>query len=129
MSGAPWGTAPCFFLCGFGNQPHRKAVSPRVVPSVFVIPGLLLAERAQGGVFVHPPILVHLGRKFIISPADLPCLGQAGRKRKHNTTSSACTLLGLGACLCCWELAPLQLLQGPTELDVTLVRIISCGSL
>lgn len=30
--------------------------------------------------------------------------------RGNNTAPSACTLLGLGASLCCWGLAPLQLL-------------------
>lgn len=50
----------------FGNQQHRKAVSPRVVPAMSVIPGLLLTkEGAQGRVFVHPLLLVHLGPIFI----------------------------------------------------------------
>lgn len=35
---------PSFFFSSFGNQQHRKAVSHRVVPSMFVIPGLLLTR-------------------------------------------------------------------------------------
>lgn len=38
----------------------------QVVPSMFVIPGLLLTkEGAQGWVFVHPFLLIHLGPLFI----------------------------------------------------------------
>ena len=60
-----WSIAPCFLL-GFGDQQHRKAVSPGVVPSMSVIPGLLLAgEGAQGRVSVHPLLSVPLGPLFI----------------------------------------------------------------
>lgn len=101
-----------------------------------VIPGLLLTkEGAQVGCSFTPfswsiwalyssPTVHNLG----FSPFDLPrCLGQAG-VRGNNIAPSACTVLGLGAYLCCWGLAPLQLLQGPVGLGITLVRIISCCS-
>lgn len=104
---------PCSGHCallppGFGSQQPGKTVSPRVVPSMSVIPGLLLIkEGAQGRVLFTPfswsvwalyssPV-VH---SLCFSPFDLPCgLGQAGVK-ENNSAPSACTLLGLGTYLC-----------------------------
>lgn len=43
----------------------QESSQPQVVPSMSVIPGLLLTKGAQGRVFVHPLVLVHLGPLFI----------------------------------------------------------------
>lgn len=71
-----------------------------------VIPGLLLTkQRAQGRVFVHPLLLVHLGPifhhlwsiayAFLLLTSHVVLVRQG--IRENNSTPSACTLLGLGA--------------------------------
>lgn len=108
-----------------GTNSTKKAVSHRVVPSVFVIPGLLLAKEGQGRWFILP-ILVYwaLYSSSVHNILFWP-LRQKIKGIKHHHPP-ACIMLGLGAYLCCWGLIPSSSsLQEPMELDVTLVTI-SC---
>lgn len=53
------------FLLALGTKAQESS-QLQVVPSMFVVPGLLLTKRgAQGRVSVHPFLLIHLGPLFI----------------------------------------------------------------